>query len=174
MDWYEVESEGPGTKMLFPMAWSLLPLVAGALRFINNPGLLATSLLALGIMISCGAVYIGSQKVPGLIDMMVLNVSPFCAFILFFQPPALAQISIAIIVWTVNYRAAATLSLHSGSMWRCEWDPNIPLPHINGAVYFQKRWAARPLMRIDGVILKGVRDGDKILLECPVQVHFSL
>jgi hypothetical protein len=173
MDWYEVEVEGPGPKMLFPMAWSLLPLIAGMITFINHPGLIATSLLSLGIMISCGAVYLGSQKVPGLIDMMVLIISPFSAFILFFQPPIIAQITIAIIVWIVNYRAAAMLSLHAGSMWRCEWDPSVPLPHVDGAIYFTKRWAARPLMRINGIILKGVRDGDKVLLECPVQIHFS-
>ena len=74
MEWSEVETPGPGPKMLWPMAWSLLPLVGGLLLLLQDRGLLATSLLALGIMVSLSAVWIGANSNPGKVDMLVLLV----------------------------------------------------------------------------------------------------
>ena len=49
--WTEVDTVGPGPKMLFPMAWSLLPCWRlASFHQIKQP--LATSFLAAGIMLS--------------------------------------------------------------------------------------------------------------------------
>ena len=61
MQWEEHDIDGPGPKMLFPMAWSLLPLVGGFLLLIKDgENLLATSFVAAGIMLSLIAVWIGT------------------------------------------------------------------------------------------------------------------
>ena len=173
MEWTEVDIVGPGPKMLFPMAWSLLPLVAGLLLFIKSDNLLATSLLAAGIMLSLFAVWRGATSMPGRVDMLVLLVSPFAAFSLFFQPPAFVQAIIALTVWTINYRTASFLSALSGKSYRCSWDPRIPLPEISGATYMHKKWAARPLFRIGNNIVRGVRVNNEIMLEADAPITFT-
>lgn len=173
MEWIEVKMVGPGPKMLFPMAWSLLPLVAGLLFLIQSGGLLATSLLALGIMISLLAVWRGANSVPGRVDMLVLLISPFSAFALFFQPPEIIQAIVAIVVWIINYRTASFLSTLSGKAYRCKWDPRVPLPEVKGATYMHKRWAARPLFRIGKNIVRGVRIDSEIMLEADAPITFT-
>lgn len=173
MEWTEVDTVGPGPKMLFPMAWSLLPLVGGLLLFIKSNSLLATSFLAAGIMLSLFAVWIGATSMPGRVDMLVLLISPFAAFSLFFQPPILIQAAIAIIVWTINYRTAAFLSALSGKSYRCKWDPRVPLPDINGATYMHKKWAARPLFRVGANMVRGIRVNNETMLEADAPITFT-
>ena len=86
MQWKEFDAPGVGPKMLFPMAWSLLPLSVGLILLIKTDGLWPTSFLAAGIMISLAAVWRGATKVPGRVDMIKLLISPFAAFSLFFLP----------------------------------------------------------------------------------------
>ena len=165
MDWHEVKLDGPGPKMLFPMAWSLLPLVGGCLLIYQGRGLLVPAMLASGIMISLIAVWIGATISPGRVDFAILLISPFAAFGLFFQPPEIVQVIVAISVWTINYRTAAMLSAISGKAYRLEWDPKKPLPMIESARFFHTKWAARPLFRIGKNIVRGVKEGDKIYIE---------
>lgn len=110
---------------------------------------------------------------PGRVDMLVLLVSPFAAFSLFFQPPAFVQAIIALTVWTINYRTASFLSALSGKSYRCSWDPRIPLPEISGATYMHKKWAARPLFRIGNNIVRGVRVDNEIMLEADAPITFT-
>lgn len=173
MEWSEVETPGPGPKMLWPMAWSLLPLIGGLLLLLQDRGLLATSLLALGIMVSLSAVWIGANSNPGRVDMLVLLVSPFTAFILFFQPPNAIQAIMAIIAWSINYRTAAFLSALSGKVYRCDWDPRVPLPDVDGATYFHRKWAARPLFRVASNIVRGVRINEDVMLEADAPITFT-
>ncbi|MBA4694985.1 MAG: hypothetical protein H2066_03945 [Candidatus Poseidoniales archaeon] len=173
MDWVEVETPGPGPKMLWPMAWSLLPLVGGLLLLLRDGSLLATSFLAMGIMLSLIAVWIGTTNMPGRVDMLVLLVSPFGAFILFFQPPEIIQAIIALIIWTINYRTAAFLSALSGKSYRCKWDPRVPLPEVDGATYLHRKWAARPLFRIGSNVVRGIRVGSDIMLESDTPITFT-
>ena len=156
------------------MAWSLLPLTGGLLLILfKDGGLLATAFLALGLMLSLIAVWIGTTAVPGRVDMLVLLVSPFVAFSLFFQPPNVVQAFLAIITWTVNYRTASSLSALSGVAYRCEWDPRVPLPELKGATYLHRKWAARPLIRIGSNIVRGVRLDGKIMLESDSPITFT-
>ena len=164
---------GPGPKMLFPMAWSLLPLVGGMLLLFYSGGLLATAFLALGIMLSLFAVWIGATSAPGRVDMLVLLISPFSAFALFFQPPEIVQAIVATIVWIINYRTASFLSALSGKAYRCKWDPRVPLPDVQGATYMHRRWAARPLFRIGKNIVRGVRTDSDIMLEADAPITFT-
>ena len=174
MDWEEVKVPGPGPKMLWPMAWSLLPLTGGLLLILlKGGGLLATFFLAFGLMLSLIAVWFGVNALPGRVDMLVLLVTPFGAFILFFQPPNIVQAILAIIVWTINYRTASFLSALSGKSYRCLWDPRIPLPEISGATYMHKKWAARPLFRIGNNIVRGVRVDNEIMLEADAPITFT-
>ena len=172
MEWEEVSIPGPGPKMLWPMAWSILPLVGGLLLLFQDRGLLATVFLALGIMLSLLAVWIGTDAMPGRIDMLTLLISPFMAFILLFQPPNIVQAFLAIIPWIVNYRTAATLSALSGTAYRCDWDPRLPLPDVDGATYMHRRWAARPLIRLGSNIVRGVRLDGRIMLEADAPITF--
>ena len=80
MDWEEVEAPGAGPKMLYPMAWSLLPLTVGLILLVRTDGLWPTSFLAAGIMLSLAAVWLGATMVPGRVDMLKLLISPFAAF----------------------------------------------------------------------------------------------
>ncbi len=174
MDWEEVKVPGPGPKMLWPMAWSLLPLTGGLLLILlKGGGLLATFFLAFGLMLSLIAVWFGVNALPGRVDMLVLLVTPFGAFILFFQPPNIVQAILAIIVWTINYRTAATLSALSGKAYRCDWDPRRVLPEVEGATYIHRKWAARPLFRVGSNIVRGVRADDKIMLEADAPITFT-
>jgi hypothetical protein len=173
MEWEEVSIPGPGPKMLWPMAWSILPLVGGLLLLFQDRGLLASGALALGVMLSLVAVWIGTSAMPGRIDMLVLLVSPFAAFILLFQPPAVVQALLALIPWIINYRIAASLSALSGTAYRCDWDPRIPLPDISGANYMHRRWAARPLIRVGSNIVRGIRIDDRIMLEADSPITFT-
>jgi len=173
MEWEEVSVSGPGPKMLFPMAWSILPLVIGLILLFQDGGLMASVFLAVGIMLSLVAVWIGADAMPGRVDMLVLLVSPFMAFILLFQPPAVIQALLAIIPWVINYRTAAYLSALSGTVYRCDWDPRVPLPDIAGATYMHHRWAARPLIRIGSNMVRGVRLGERILLEADAPITFT-
>ena len=157
--------DGPGPKMLFPMAWSLLPLVGGCLLIYQDRGLIVPAMLASGIMISLIAVWIGATISPGRVDFAVLLISPFVAFGLFFQPPEIVQVIAAISVWTINYRTAAILSAISGKAYRLECDPKKPLPKVESARYFHTKWAARPLIKIGKNIVRGVKEGDKIYIE---------
>ena len=50
MEWQEADVFEAGPKMLYMMAWSLLPLAVGIILLIRSDGLLATAFLALGIM----------------------------------------------------------------------------------------------------------------------------
>ena len=174
MDWAEVEVPGPGPKMLWPMAWSLLPLVGGLLIILlKDGGLLATFFLAFGLMLSLIAVWLGTNAMPGRVDMLVLLVSPFTAFILFFQPPGFIQAILAIMAWTINYRTAAMLSALSGKSYRYDWDPRVPLPDVEGATYMHKKWAARPLFRVGSNIVRGLRSNGKIMLEADAPITFT-
>jgi len=110
---------------------------------------------------------------PGRVDMLVLLVSPFGAFILFFQPPEIIQAIIALIIWTINYRTAAFLSALSGKSYRCKWDPRVPLPEVDGATYLHRKWAARPLFRIGSNVVRGIRVGSDIMLESDTPITFT-
>lgn len=174
MNWEEVSIPGPGPRMLWPMAWSLLPLTGGLLLILlKGGGLLATSFLALGLMLSLAAVWIGTTMVPGRVDMLVLLISPFVAFSLFFQPPNIIQALLSLIAWTINYRTASSLSALSGVAYRYEWDPRTPLPEVEGATYMHRKWAARPLIRIGSNIVRGVRLDNKIMLESDSPITFT-
>ena len=174
MDWEVVRLDGTYPRMLFPMAWSLLPLVGGCLLIYQDRGLIVPTMLASGIMISLIAVWIGSTMAPGRVDFIVLLISPFAAFGLFFQPPEIIQVIIAISVWTVNYRTASMLSSVSGKAYRIDWDPKKPIPHVDGAKYFHRKWAARPLFRIENNIVRGIRVDDRIMLESDFPINFIL
>ncbi|MBT4982605.1 MAG: hypothetical protein HOM85_06035 [Euryarchaeota archaeon] len=173
MEWEEVSIPGPGPKMLWPMAWSILPLAGGLLLLLQDRGLLATGALALGVMLSLIAVWIGTNAMPGRVDMLVLLVSPFAAFILLFQPPAAIQALLALVPWVINYRTAASLSALSGTAYRRDWDPREPLPEITGATYMHRRWAARPLLRVGSNIVRGIRLDDRIMLEADAPITFT-
>ena len=67
MEWEEFDAPGVGTRMLFPMAWSLLPLTVGLILLVRRM-LWPTSFLAAGIMLSLVAVWLGASKVPGRVD----------------------------------------------------------------------------------------------------------
>ena len=173
MQWEEVEAAGAGPKMLYPMAWSLLPLTVGFILLIRTGGLLPSFFLAAGIMLSMVAVWLGANFVPGRIDMMKLLISPFAAFSLFFQPPELIQAVIALVVWIVNYRTAAFLSAISVKAFRLDWDPDERLPDIEGAIYFQKKWASRPLFRLGKNMVRGVRIDGQVMLEADAPITFN-
>ena len=175
MEWQEADVFEAGPKMLYMMAWSLLPLAVGIILLIRSDGLLATAFLALGIMLSLWAVWIGANLLPGRIDMIVMLISPFAAFSLFFQPPEIIQAIIALVVWTINYRTAAFLSAISVKAYRCNWDPEVPLPEVEGATYFHKNWRARPLFRVGKNIVRGVKIGKRVMLEAdsPITFNFS-
>ncbi len=173
MDWEEVKIPGPGPQMLWPMAWSLLPLVGGMLLLLQGKGLLATGFLAFGVMLSLIAVWIGTSAMPGRIDMLTLLVSPFMAFALLFQPHEIIQVLLALIPWIINYRTASFLSALSGTAYRCEWDPKSPLPDVEGATYMHRKWAARPLFRIGTNIVRGVRTDSQIMLEADAPITFT-
>jgi hypothetical protein len=174
MEWEKVEGPKAGPKMLFPLAWSLLPLVAGLIFLFTKGGVLPLGLLATGLMLSLFAVFIGAQLVPGRIDMLHLLVSPFASVILFFPMPEIVIALIGIGCWTLNYRLASKLSTLSGTAYRMDWDPQVLLPQIEGAKIFHRRWAARPLMRIDGIIIRGVREGKRILIEADEPIQFDI
>jgi len=173
MDWEEVKLPGVGPRMLFPMAWSLLPLVGGCLLILQDRGLIVPILLASGIMISLIAVWIGSSSVPGRVDFLKLLVSPFAAFCLFFQPPELIQVLLAVSVWTMNYRISSMLSSISSKAYRIDWDPSVQIPIIEGAKYFHTKWAARPLFRIGNNVVRGVRENDRVMLESDYPITFN-
>ena len=48
MEWEEFDAPGVGPRMLFPMAWSLLPLTVGLILLVRSDGLWPTSFLAAG------------------------------------------------------------------------------------------------------------------------------
>ena len=173
MDWREVKLDGAGPKMLFPMAWSLLPLVGGCLLIYQDRGLLVPILLASGIMFSLAAVMIGSTIAPGRVDFFVLMISPFTAFGLFFQPPEIVQVLLAVGVWTINYRMAEMLSRVSSRAYRIEWNPEISIPIIEGGTYFHTKWVARPIFRIGSNVVRGIKDGEKTMLEADEPITFT-
>ena len=165
MDWVEIKTPSAGTKMLYPMAWSILPIVAGILVMIMIDTVYSSILLAFGMFLSMVAVWLGTTVVPGRVDMLVLLVTPICALSLLFQPPEIVQATVCIGVWIWNYRIASFLSSVSGKAFRFEWDRDRELPEIPGARYFQKKWSEKPLFRIDNNIIRGVKDNERCMLE---------
>ena len=163
----------PSTPCIWLIAISLETFHGIKASLIKSNSLLATSFLAAGIMLSLFAVWIGATSMPGRVDMLVLLISPFAAFSLFFQPPILIQAAIALIVWTINYRTAAFLSALSGKSYRCKWDPRVPLPDIDGATYMHRKWAARPLFRIGTNMVRGIRVNNEIMLEADAPITFT-
>jgi hypothetical protein len=174
MEWEMVEGPKAGPKMLFPLGWSLLPLVTGLIFLFTKGGIFPIALLAVGLMLSLFAVFIGVQLVPGRIDMLHLLVSPFASVIIFFPMPEFAVAIIAIGCWTLNYRLASKLSTLSRTAYRMDWDPQVLLPQLEGAKIFHRRWAARPLMRINGLIIRGVREGNRVLIEADEPIQFDI
>ena len=173
MDWVETKTPSAGTKMLYPMAWSILPIVAGILVMIKLDTIYSSILLAFGMFLSMAAVWLGTTVVPGRVDMLVLLVTPICALSLLFQPPEIVQATVCIGVWIWNYRTASFLSSVSGKAYRYEWDINCELPEIPGARYFQKKWSEKPLIRIDNNIIRGVREDNRYMLEADRPVEFT-
>ena len=172
MEWEEVDIPGAGPKMLYPMAWSLLPIAFGIILMFKMDGLWPTSLLAIGIMLSLFAVWVGTTIVPGRVDMLKLLVSPFAAFSLFFQPPEIVQVILTILVWTLNYRTAAFLSAISLRAYRTDWDEEQKIPDVEGAVIFRRNWSEKPLLRIGKNIVRGVRARGRTMLEADSPVTF--
>ena len=172
MQWEEFDAPGVGPRMLFPMAWSLLPLSVGLILLIKTNGLWPTSFLAAGIMISLAAVWRGATKVPGRVDMIKLLISPFAAFSLFFQPPGIIQAVIALCAWTLNYKTAAYLSAISIKAYRLEWKEDVMIPNVTGATYFRRKWAPKPLFRVGQNLVRGVIHDGKIMLEADSPVIF--
>ena len=76
----------PWAKDALPHGLVTSPTCWRAAAFIKSDSLLATSFLAAGIMLSLFAVWIGATSNAGRVDMLVLLISPFAAFSLFFQP----------------------------------------------------------------------------------------
>ena len=172
MQWEEFDAPGVGPKMLFPMAWSLLPLTVGLILLVRSDGLLPTFFLAAGIMLSLVAVWRGASKVPGRVDMIKLLISPFAAFSLFFQPPEIIQAIIAVSVWVLNYKTAEFLSEISIKAYRLEWGEDIRIPDVKGATFFRRKWAAKPLFRVGQNLVRGVIHDDKVMLEADSPVDF--
>ena len=173
MEWQEAEVFEAGPKMLYMMAWSLLPLAFGIILLIRTDGLLPTAFLATGIMLSLWAVWIGANHLPGRVDMLVMLISPFAAFSLFFQPPEIVQALVSLIVWTINYRTAAFLSAIAVKAYRCNWDPEVPLPEVEGATYFHRKWVEKPLFRLGKNVVRGVRIGKRVMLEADAPITFN-
>ncbi len=166
MDWVEFKPESPGPKMLFPMAWSLLPLTGGViLMFIRNGGILPSVLLASALAFSMIGVFIGAHTLPGKLDMLHMLPSPFVGFIILMQPPPFVAIALAILVWSWDYRNAALLSRSAGMVYRMEWDVSKPLPQLTGAKLFSRKWAARPLITLDDLKVRGIRVGGIPMIE---------
>ena len=166
MDWVEFKPESPGPKMLFPMAWSLLPLSSGVILMImRNGGILPSVLLASGLAFSMVAVFIGAQTLPGRLDMLHMLPSPFAAFIILMQPPPFAAITLAVIVWCWDYRNASLLSRSAGTVYRMNWDVSEPLPVLPGAKMLSRKWAARPLIELDDLKVRGIRVGGQPVIE---------
>ena len=67
------------------------------------------------------------------------------------------------------------LSAISVKAYRCNWDPEVPLPEVEGATYFHKKWKARPLFRVGKNIVRGVKVGKRVMLEAdsPITFNFS-
>ena len=172
MQWEEFDAPGVGPKMLFPMAWSLLPLTVGLILLVRSDGLLPTFFLAAGIMLSLVAVWRGASKVPGRVDMIKLLISPFAAFSLFFQPPEIIQAIIAVSVWVLNYKTAEFLSEISIKAYRLEWGEDIRIPDVKGATFFRRKWAEKPLFRVGQNLVRGVIHDDKVMLEADSPVEF--
>ncbi len=173
MEWEEFEAPGVGPIMLFPMAWSLLPLTVGLILLVRTDGLWPTSFLAAGIMLSLAAVWLGASNLPGRVDMLKLLVSPFAAFSLFFQPPEIIQAIIALCVWTLNYKTAAYLSAISQKKYRLEWDSEVALPDVHGATFFRRKWAPKPLFRLGQNLVRGVIVDERVMLEADSPITFT-
>ena len=172
MQWEEFDAPGVGPKMLFPMAWSLLPLTVGLILLVRSDGLLPTFFLAAGIMLSLVAVWRGASKVPGRVDMIKLLISPFAAFSLFFQPPEIIQAILAVSVWVLNYKTAEFLSEISIKAYRLEWGEDIRIPDVKGATFFRRKWAAKPLFRVGQNLVRGVIHDGRVMLEADSPVEF--
>ena len=166
MDWIDFKPESPGPKMLFPMAWSLLPLIGGTiLMLVRNGGILPSVLLASALAFSMMAVFIGAQTLPGKLDMLHLLPSPFVAFIILMQPPPVAAIALAVLTWSWDYRNAALLSRSAGTVYRMDWDVAKPLPQLSGAKIFSRKWAARPLFALNDLKVRGIRVDGRTMIE---------
>jgi len=174
MEWEEFDAPGVGPRMLFPMAWSLLPLTVGLILLVRSDGLWPTSFLAAGIMLSLVAVWLGASKVPGRVDMIKLLISPFAAFSLLFQPPEIIQAIIAVTVWVLNYKTAVFLSEISLKAYRLEWPEDIKIPDVKGATFFRRKWATKPLFRVGQNLVRGVIHDEKAMLEADAPVEFVL
>ena len=172
MEWEEFDAPGVGPRMLFPMAWSLLPLTVGLILLVRSDGLLPSLFLASGIMLSLIAVWRGASKVPGRVDMIKLLISPFAAFSLFFQPPEIIQALISVSVWILNYKTAEFLSEISLKAFRLEWEEDIRIPDVKGATFFRRKWAPKPLLRVGQNLVRGAIHDGKPVLEADSPVEF--
>jgi len=174
MDWIEFKPESPGPKMLFPMAWSLLPLIGGTiLMLIRDGGILPSVLLASALAFSMIGVFIGANMLPGRLDMLHLLPSPFVAFIILMQPPPTIAIALALITWSWDYRNAALLSRSAGTVYRLNWDVAKPLPVLSGAEMFSSKWAARPLLALGDLKVRGIRIGGRTMIEATRKFNFE-
>ena len=174
MNWSEHELPRPGPAMLFPMAWSLLPLVIGVLwGLLKVHGILSSSLMALGLLLSMTSVAIGTQISPGRLDFIQIIPSPFVAIILLMQPPYLLAVVLSVICWIFDYRHAKQLSMGPFTVYRVEWSPQDALPSIPSAKYARRTWAASPLFSVGEVKVKGVRINGMTYLESTGIINLS-
>ena len=158
MNWSKHELPRPGPAMLFPMAWSLLPLAVGILwGLVKGHGILSSSLMALGLLLSMASVAIGTQISPGRLDFIQIIPSPFVAIILLMQPPYLLAVVLCVTFWILDYRHAKLLSMGPFTVYRVEWSPQDALPLIPSAKYSRHTWAASPLFSVGEVKVKGIR-----------------
>ena len=172
MEWEEFDAPGVGPRMLFPMAWSLLPLTVGLILLVRSDGLWPTAFLSAGIMLSLVAVWLGASKVPGRVDMIKLLVSPFAALSLYFLPPEIIQAFIAVIIWVLDYKTAVFLSEISLKAYRLEWEEDRRIPDVKGATFFRRKWAPKPLFRVGQNLVRGVIHDEKIMLEADFPIDF--
>lgn len=176
MAWELIDLDGPGPKMLFPLAWGHIGWALGWLFFIGGMSeILILAATLGGLILACIPHVFTELWHDPVRERTMLAVGGLLIWLSLDRWGVLLPLIIMTLLFAVHVRAATALASGPHRVGRLHVEPGWSLPEVPPEWTVHRRtWASEILMEHEGLILRGgMEDGRRTLLVARRSSRFS-
>lgn len=176
MAWELIDLDGPGPKMLFPLAWGHIGWALGWLFFIGGMSeILILAVTLGGLILACIPHVFTELWHDPVRERTMLAVGGLIIWLSLDRWGVLLPLIIMTLLFAVHVRAATALASGPHRVGRLHVEPGWSLPEVPQEWTVHRRtWASDILMEHEGLILRGgMEDGRRTLLVARRSSRFS-